>query len=45
MRKYYDKSSRMVLNYKVGDLVILDSKNFQIHYFTKKFDHKILEPF
>jgi hypothetical protein len=42
MDKYYDKRRKESPKYKVGNLVMLNSKNLKMHHLTKKFDHKML---
>jgi hypothetical protein len=45
IKLYYDTSRIEVPKYKVGDLVILDSKKLKMYYLTKKFNYKMLGSF
>ena len=45
MKKYYDCYSSLSLQYKLGDKVLLDSKNITTIRPTKQFNNKWLGPF
>ena len=45
MKKYYNCYSDPFLQYKLGDKVLLDSRNIKTTRLTKKFDNKWLSPF
>jgi hypothetical protein len=43
--KYYDKGQNVPLEYKDCDLVMLNTKNLNLHRPVKKFDITMMEPF
>ena len=45
MSRYYDKRSKEALKMKVGNLVIVSSKNLRTRRPSKKLDHKMQDPF
>jgi transposase InsO family protein len=45
MRKHYDKKSKKAPNFKVGDLVMLSSKNLRTRRPSRKLDAKMHGPF
>jgi hypothetical protein len=45
MGKYYDKGTKAPLEYKVSDLVMVNTKNLNLRQPVKKFDIKMIRPF
>jgi hypothetical protein len=45
MGKYYKKRKKVPPEYKVGDLVMLNTKNLNLRRPVKKFDIKMIRPF
>jgi hypothetical protein len=45
MGKYYDKGKRHLWSTRIGDLVMLNTKNLNLHRPVKKFDIKMIGPF
>jgi hypothetical protein len=42
MNRYYDKTRKEAPKHKVGDLVLLNSRNLKTRHPTKKLNHKLL---
>jgi hypothetical protein len=45
MSRYYDKKSKEAAKLKVGDLMMLNSKNLRTRRPSRKLDHKMHGPF
>jgi hypothetical protein len=45
MSKYYNKGNQKILDYKVDNLHILNTKNLSLYHPTKKFTMKMVRPF